>query len=77
MILCIHPHLSSLINGIQMSFQKFKVDSYSVGGRHRYAPAKIFGDITSKVNKLLNGFCSKCNRKKSMTAGDITIQADV
>ena len=31
-----------------MTFQKFKNDSYCVGGRHRSATVKILGDITSK-----------------------------
>ena len=33
-------------------------------------------DITSKVNKVLIGFCSKCNGKKSLTFSDDTIQAE-
>ena len=59
-----------------MSFNKFKSDSYCVGGRHRSATVKIYGDITSKVSKLLIGFCSICNRKKSMTVSDNTIKAE-
>ena len=38
-----------------MSFQKFKSDSFCVGWRHRSATAKIYGDITSKGSKILNG----------------------
>ena len=41
-----------------MSFNNFKSDSYCVGGRHRSATVKIYGDITSKVNKVLIGYCS-------------------
>ena len=59
-----------------MSFLKFKSDSYCVGGRHRSATIKIYGDITSKVSKVLFGFCSVCNRKKSMTVSDNTIKAE-
>ena len=59
-----------------MSFQKFKSDSYCVGGRHRSATVKIYGDITSKGSKVLIGFCSVCNRKKSMTVSDNTIKAE-
>ena len=59
-----------------MSFQKFKSDSYCVGGRHRYATVKIYGDITNKGSKVLIGFCSKCQRKKSMTVSDNTIEAE-
>ena len=36
-----------------MTFIKFKSDSYCVGGRHRSATVKIFGDITSKGSKIL------------------------
>ena len=59
-----------------MNFQKFKSDSYCVGGRHRSGTTKICGDITNKVSKVLYGFCSKCQRKKSMTASDNTIKAE-
>ena len=59
-----------------MSFQKFKSDSYSVGGRHRSATVKIYGDIRSKGSKVLIGFCSKCQRKKSMTVSDNTREAE-
>ena len=59
-----------------MSFQKFKKDSYCVGGRHRSATVKIDGDITRKGSKVLIGFCSKCQRKKSMTVSDNTIEAE-
>ena len=59
-----------------MSFQKFKSDSYCVGGRHRSATKKIYGDLTSKGSKVLIGYCSVCNRKKSMTVSDNTIKAE-
>ena len=76
MILCIQPHLSLLINGIKMSFQKFESDSYCVGGRHRSATTKIYRIITSKGSKVLIVYCSICNRKKSMTVSDNIIQAE-
>ena len=47
-----------------MIFQKFKSDSYCVGGRHRSATIEIYGDITSKGSKVLIGYCSVSNRKK-------------
>ena len=52
-----------------MSFQKFKNDSYCVGGRHRSATKNIVGDITiikktGKEVKLLVGKCVICDRKK-------------
>ena len=59
-----------------MSFNKFKSNSYCVGGRHKSATVKIYGDITSKGSKVLIGFCSTCNRKKSMTVSDNTIKAE-
>ena len=59
-----------------MSFQKFKTDSFCVGGRHQSARVKIHGDITSKGSKVLIAYCSVCNRKKSMTVSDNTIKAE-
>ena len=59
-----------------MSFNKFESDSYCVGGRNRSATVKNFGDITSKWSKVLIGYCSICNRKKSMTVSDNTIKAE-
>ena len=59
-----------------MSFNKFKSDSYCVGGRYRSATVKNFGDITSKDSKVLIGYCSICNRNKSMTVSDNTIKAE-
>ena len=59
-----------------MSFNKIKNDSYCVGGRHRCATTKIYGNITSKGSKILIGYCLICIRKKSMTVSDSTIQAE-
>ena len=64
-----------------MSFQKFKSDSYCVGGKHRSGTKNITGDITSnkktgKQIKLLVGQCSICNKKKSMIVSDNVIQAE-
>ena len=59
-----------------MTFQKFENDSYCVGGRHRSATVRIYGDITPKGSKVIIGFCSICNRKKSMTVSDNTIKAE-
>ena len=59
-----------------MSFQKFKSASYCVGGRHRSSKVKIYGDITSKGSKVLFGYCSVCNREKSMTVSDNTMKAE-
>ena len=59
-----------------MTFDKFKNDSYCVGGRYRSRTLNTYGDITSKRSKALIGYCSICNRKKSMTVSDNTIKAE-
>ena len=64
-----------------MSFQKFKSDSYCVGGRHRSGTKNIVGDITinrksGKDIKLLVGKCVICDRKKTMIVSDNVIQAE-
>ena len=64
-----------------MAFQKFKTDSYCVGGRHRSATKNIVGEITinkktGKEVKLLVGKCMICDRKKTMIVSDNVIQAE-
>ena len=59
-----------------MSFRKFKSDSYCVGGRHKSSTVKVYSDITSKGSKVLIGYCSNSNRKKSMTVSDNTIKLE-
>ena len=64
-----------------MSFQKFKSDSYCVGGKHRSGTKNIAGEITlnkknGKEIKLLVGKCVVCNRKKSMIVSDNVIRAE-
>ena len=64
-----------------MSFQKFKSDSFCVGGRHRSATKNIVGVITinkksGKEVKLLVGKCVVCDRKKTMIVSDNVIQAE-
>ena len=59
-----------------MSSQKFKSNSYYVGGRLRSATKTIFGDITSKGIKVLISYCSICKRRKSMTVSNNTLKAD-
>ena len=64
-----------------MSFQKFKSDSYCVGGKHRSDTKIINGEITvnkktGKQIKLLVEKCVICDRKKSMIVSDNTIQAE-
>ena len=61
-----------------MSFQNVKTDRYCVAGRRRSATKYIYVDITSNGSKVLVGYCSisSCNRKKSRTVFDNTIQAE-
>ena len=63
-----------------MSFNKFKNNSYCVGGKHYSATTNIRGDITQNKKtgapvKLLRGTCSTCKRNKSLIVSDQTIQA--
>ena len=64
-----------------MSFQKFKSNSYCIGGRHNSGTKNIVGDITinkktNKEVKLLVGKCVICDRKKTMIVSDNVIQAE-
>ena len=69
-------HLSVLKDSIDLSFQKFKSDSFCAGGRHLSATTKNCRDLTSKGTNVLLRFCSKYNRKKSMNVSDNTNQAE-
>ena len=55
---------------------KFKTNSYCVGGRYYSGTNNIRDFITSKVTKMLEGNCVKCKRKKPMTVSDATIEAE-
>ena len=55
---------------------KFKTNSYCVGGRHYSGTNNIRGVISAKGTKMLKGNCVKCKRKKSMTVSDATIEAE-
>ena len=59
-----------------MTFNKFETNSYCVSGRHNSATKNYYGSITSKGSEVLIGYCSKGNRKKSMTVSDKTIKAE-
>ena len=64
-----------------MSFQKFKSDSYCLGGKHRSGTKNITGEKTvnrktGKQIKLLVGKCVICDKKNSMIVSDNTIQAE-
>ena len=55
---------------------KFKANSYCVGGRNYSGTVNIRGAITSKGTKMLKGNCVLCRRNKSMTVSDATIEAE-
>ena len=62
---------------------KFKANSYCVGGRHYSGTNNIRGvigepasRISAKGSKMLRGSCTKCGRNKSMTVSDATIEAE-
>ena len=55
---------------------KFKTNSYCVGGRHYSGTNNIRGFITSKGTKMLKGNCVKCKRNKSMTVCDAKIETE-
>ena len=64
-----------------MNSQKFKTDSYCVGGKHRSGTKNITGEKTvnkktGKEIKLIVGKCVVCNKKKSMIVSDNTIEAE-
>ena len=62
---------------------KFKTNSYCVGGRHYSGNNNIRGfigkpasRIASKGSKMLKGNCVNCKRNKSMTVSDATMEAE-
>ena len=55
---------------------KFKTNSYCVGGRHYSGTNNIGGFLTSNGTKMLKGNCVKCKRNKSMNVSDATIEAE-
>ena len=64
-----------------MSSQKFKTDSYCVGGRNKSGTKNIVGEktINKKTGeevKLLVGRCVIGDRKKTMIVSDNVIQAE-
>ena len=64
-----------------MTFNKFKTNSYCVGGKQYSGTKNIAGEIsifkrTGKEIKLLVGKCMICDKTKSMIVNDNTIQAE-
>ena len=69
--------LTSIFLYIELSLlNKFKTNSYCVGGRHYSGTVNIRGAITSKGTKMLKGNCVSCRRNKSMTVSDAKIEAE-
>ena len=58
------------------SLNKFKTNSYCVGGRHYRVANNIRGVISAKGTKMLKCNCIKCKRNKLMTVSDATIEAE-
>ena len=64
-----------------MSFNKFKNNSYCVGGKHYSATTKIRGILLKRKKtglpvKLLRGTHTTCERNKSLIVSDQTIAAE-
>ena len=55
---------------------KFKTNSYCVGGRHYSGTINIRGFVSTKGTQMLKGNCVKCKRNKSVTVSDATIEAE-
>ena len=55
---------------------KFKTNSYCVGGRHYSGTKNIRGVISANGTKMLKGNCVICKRNKSMTVSDATIETE-
>ena len=55
---------------------KFKTNSYCVGGRHYSGTNNFHGFISAKGTKMLKGNCVKCKKNYSMTVSDATVEAE-
>ena len=76
-----YTYMSNYFFVLYMSFQKFKNDSYCIGGRHRSGTKNIVGEITSDKNtgkeiKVLVGKCMVCIKRKSKIVPDNVLQAE-
>ena len=58
------------------NFNKFKTNSYCVGGRHYSGTDNVRWVVSAKGTKMLKGFCATCRRNKSMTVSDATMEAE-
>ena len=58
------------------SFNKFKTNSYCIGGRHYSGINNVRGVVSAKGTKMLKRSCAMCRRNKSMTVSDATIKAE-
>ena len=55
---------------------KFKTNSYCVGGRHYSGTINIRGVVSAKGTKMLRGNYVKCRKNKSITVSDGRIDAE-
>ena len=55
---------------------KFKTNSYCVGGRHYSGYINIRGVVSAEGTKTLRGNCVRCRRNQSMTVSDATLEAE-
>ena len=58
------------------NFNKFKINSYCVGGRHYCGTNNIRGVVTAKGTKMVKGFCAMCRRNNSKTVSDAAIETE-
>ena len=59
-----------------MSFNKFKNNSYCVGGKHYSPTTNIHGDMRNNNVKMLRGTCKMCSRDKNLIVSDRTINGE-
>ena len=59
-----------------MSFNKFKNNSYCVGGKHYFPTTNIYGNSRNNNVKMLRGTCMMCSRNKSSIVSDRTINGE-
>ena len=58
-----------------MSYQKYKIVSFCLGGRHYFSNLSIVGDINITSGKSLFVNCAQCNPEKAITVIDFIIEA--
>ena len=59
-----------------MSYIKFIIISYCVGGKHYSPTTNIYGDARNNNVKMLRGTCMICSRNKSLIVSDRIINGE-